>query len=140
MRTFWVLLDHALPVACWLSLLFPIVGLVVGHRFIRRRDPSHLRALCGAFVGFCLGCVPFVVVILVAVSTPPLGRGYQAEAGYRRAGPVIEALEHYRAQHGAYPENLMALTPAYLADASLFAPPDYNTGGEEFEYWRVDGS
>ena len=55
-------------------------------------------------------------VLLLACKAP--GKGPRAEAAFRRAAPVTEALERYRTDHHTYPESLGVLVPNYL-DSSV---------------------
>jgi hypothetical protein len=50
------------------------------------------------------------------------GEGEKAERGYQVCQPIIDALADNHADTGAYPENLDALAPKYLADI----PPEVN--------------
>jgi hypothetical protein len=44
--------------------------------------------------------------------------------------PVIDAIEHYREDYGAYPASLSVLVPSYLSEA----PGIYIRGGESLHY------
>ena len=49
-----------------------------------------------------------------SVEEPP-GVGEKAEQGYAVCNPIVDALERYHNDKGAYPETLNELTPEYLA-------------------------
>jgi hypothetical protein len=51
----------------------------------------------------------------------------------RRGATVVEALERYHADHGAYPGTLQELTPAYVP---AIQPPTWGTG--EWRYRRFE--
>jgi len=59
-----------------------------------------------------------VLVALLLGGCPRPGEGCKADAGYRRAAPVIAALARYHQARGSYPATLHELTPDWLA-----APP-----------------
>ena len=84
-------------------------------------------------VAFCVGAGYFVWNDLIG---DPPGEGPKAEAGYKACAPVIDALERYKAEHGAYPETVDALTPDFLPD-DLANPEDvlftYKNKGESYE-------
>jgi hypothetical protein len=69
---------------------------------------------------------------------PAPGEGPKAERGFRRAAPVIEALDRYREQRGSYPERLEQLVPDFLPAAALAVP---GTPQERYplEYAREEG-
>jgi hypothetical protein len=67
-------------------------------------------------------------VVLTIAGCPPPGKGAAAERGYRRAAPIVSALEDYRAAHGKYPEELMALVPSHLSVDTL---DDFVCAGDE---------
>ena len=71
-------------------------------------------------------------LLLLAACTPP-GKGPRAERGYRAAEPVIQALERYRTERGAYPDSLPQLVPAFLASAALAEP----NAGHPLRYERT---
>ena len=66
-----------------------------------------------------------------------LGEGAKAEAGYRRAAPVIAALERYQRERGAYPDTLAILPtewmPAQDKDSPAGPPLRYVRSGERYE-------
>ena len=62
------------------------------------------------------------VALLATAACPAPGEGVKAERGYRRAEPIIAALERFRADSGHYPGALTALVPAYLPDSALTVP------------------
>jgi hypothetical protein len=71
----------------------------------------------------------------LAACEPP-GKGPKAERGYRRAEPVIAALERYRQARGAYPDSLPMLVPALLPDSALRIP-QREQERYPFEYHRT---
>lgn len=75
-------------------------------------DSRPLRRLLGSAL---------TALAVTACLTAP-GAGPKAERGYARAVPIVAALEAYRAAHGAYPDSLPTLVPAYLAPAALDVP------------------
>ena len=72
------------------------------------------------------------VVLFSTTACPPPGEGVKAERGYKRAGPIIAALERFHADSGHYPSALSALVPAFLADSALAVP----TREQERYPWR----
>jgi hypothetical protein len=64
----------------------------------------------------------------------PPGVGEKAEKGYAASEPVIAALESYKADHGAYPEDLIELVPGYLTIVPT------KTDELDFSYSSADGS
>jgi len=74
-------------------------------------------------------------VVLTTCGLAP-GEGPKAERGYQRAAPVIEALQSYHADHGAYPDSLPQLVPDYLA-ADALALPEHEQERYPLEY-RVE--
>jgi hypothetical protein len=90
---------------------------------------ATLLALGAALLSACLG--------------PAVGKGPKAEAGYRAATPIIEALDRFHADQGHYPARLAELVPKYVRDrASL----QFSYGSalpnpsDRFSYTRVDDS
>lgn len=70
------------------------------------------RLLVLSLVLFCSGC-------------PRPGEGRKAEAGYRRAAPIIAALERYRSERGSYPDSLASLPPEWLPEELRASAPSY---------------
>ena len=68
-----------------------------------------------AVIALCAGLGYFVWATFIG--SPP-GVGPKAEQGYQASIPIIEALARYHEQHGAYPESLTALVPAFLKDVA----------------------
>ena len=68
-----------------------------------------------AVIALCAGIGYFVWATFIG--SPP-GVGPKAEQGYQACAPIIEALARYHEQHGAYPESLAALAPAFQTDVS----------------------
>ena len=60
--------------------------------------------------------------MLATTSCPAPGEGAKAERGYRRAEPIIGALDRFHADSGHFPATLEGLVPAYLADTALAVP------------------
>ena len=60
--------------------------------------------------------------LLATAACPAPGEGVKAERGYRRAEPIIAALEHFQTDSGHYPPTLQALVPAFLAESALAMP------------------
>ena len=61
-----------------------------------------------------MGCLAAPVLLWLAMCTPPSGRGVTSERRYREAEPIIASLEAFRRAHGAYPDSLAQLVPAFL--------------------------
>ncbi len=61
----------------------------------------------------CLYLVVLAALLLLAACAKP-GEGAKADAGYKLAAPVIDALQTYHALEGRYPAALDALVPVYL--------------------------
>lgn len=55
----------------------------------------------------------------------------QAKDGFARGAPIIQALETYKKDHGAYPAALSELVPAYLPQAAA-------TDGAGMQYSRTN--
>jgi len=72
---------------------------------------------------------------LLLGACPPPGQGSKAEAGYRRAAPVIVALDRYHQERGSYPETLAELPPGSLAAPASGQPLglQYKLRGEHYE-------
>jgi len=73
-----------------------------------------------------------VLGTLLLGGCPPPGRGCKAEAGYRRAAPVIAALDRYHQARGSYPQTLAELLPEWLPPP----PPEdlqYTRSGENYK-------
>jgi hypothetical protein len=51
---------------------------------------------------------------LILTGCPKPGEGEQAERGYQACQPIIDALAHYHADTGVYPESLNVLLPTYI--------------------------
>ncbi len=78
-----------------------------------------------------VGTLLFISCIMLCVTscwTPP-GKGWKARDGYRRAAPVIVALEKFHDDQGHYPENLNELTPKYVASPPAFL---YRRDGDSY--------
>src|SRR5579862_9654121 len=75
-----------------------------------------------------------VLAALILCGCPAPGEGPKADAWYRRASPVIAALERYRQEHGDYPETLEQLPVEWL-------PPSYegSPDGPRFGYLHRGG-
>ena len=56
---------------------------------------------------------PFTACTLVPTEEPP-GVGEKADRGYAVSAPIINALEQYKYEKGAYPDSLDELVPDYL--------------------------
>lgn len=72
---------------------------------------------------------------------PPPGVGPKAEQGYRDCAPVIDALGRFQAEHGAYPETLEELVPAFLPELPQSPGLEYayraQTPGYQLEFRYV---
>lgn len=82
--------------------------MVEADRVVPRR--GAVQPVAATLLAFLLG------------GCPPPGQGPKAEAGYRRAAPVIDALDRYHQARGSYPETLAALVPEWLPAASEAHP------------------
>jgi hypothetical protein len=80
-----------------------------------------------------LGRAGLVLLPLLLLACTPPGRGPRAARGYRLAAPVIDALERHHQAHGAYPDSLPRLVPAFLPDSALRGPQT----GYPLEYRRT---
>jgi len=78
------------------------------------------------------------VALLCAASAflacPAPGEGAKAERGYRRAAPVIAALQRFHATTDSYPQSLLTLIPQYLDSAA--APAAIETQESPLGYVR----
>lgn len=61
-------------------------------------------------------------MLLATAACPAPGEGVKAQRGYRRAEPIIAALDRFDADSGRYPGALTALVPTYLPDSALAVP------------------
>ena len=83
-----------------------------------------------------------ILLIILACNTilpteEPPGVGEKAEHGYAVSGPVIAALEQYKADKGVYPETLAELVPDYLATVPTkdeVLDFSYSTTGDSFKF------
>jgi hypothetical protein len=68
-------------------------------------------------------CLVFALISSTFVAgCPAPGKGAKAERGFRRAAPVIAALQAYHRDSANYPRYLIQLVPGYLADSALSKP------------------
>lgn len=79
------------------------------------------------------------ILLLMLLSCRSPGHGPKAERGYRRAEPVIAALEVFARDSGAYPRSLEALVPAYL-DRKALALPSEVQEAYPFDYTVADST
>ena len=85
------------------------------------------------------GCAAAMLAIAFLTGCwPAPGKGAKAERGYRRAEPVIAALERHRQQTGSYPDSLAQLAPRWLPPSAL-VPPAREQERYPLEYARTDG-
>ena len=120
-RTFWITVDHYGLAIFLLGLAAPFLLVIVARSFERSQEKPgtvpHFGSLsCG---GFAAGSILGLVLLCLAMCSPPAGRGVAAEAWMSASSPVILALERYHADRGAYPESLGAMIPTYLDSASI---------------------
>ena len=71
---------------------------------------------------FLAVCAALLILALVPGACPAPGEGAKAERGYRRAAPVLAAIEEYRRELGSYPDSLTQLTPQFLEPAAVAVP------------------
>ncbi len=64
----------------------------------------------------------------------------QAQEGFAKAQPFIDALEQYRQDHGAYPERLMDLAPIYLLPNTISSARKSFVDGYALVYRLTDES
>ncbi|HEV7704393.1 MAG TPA: hypothetical protein VGO46_08875 [Gemmatimonadaceae bacterium] len=120
-QTFWILVEHH-GLAIFLSgLAAPFLLVVIARGFERSRAKPgavpHFGFLsCG---GFAVGSILGLVLLVLAMCSPPSGKGETAEAWMMASRPVILALDRYRADSARYPDALGMLVPGYLDSASL---------------------
>ena len=135
MRNFWILVEHYGLAIFLLGLAAPFLLVVIARSFERSRAKPgtvpHFGFLSGG--GFALGSILGLVLLWLAMCSPPPGEGEMAEAWKSASLPVILALDRYRADSARYPETLGMLVPSYLDSASL---PHNNYG---FTY-RLDSA
>jgi hypothetical protein len=74
-----------------------------------RMKPNRSLLVIALFIGITIACDA-----ALPTDEPP-GVGEKAEHGYAVSGPVIFALEHYKADNCEYPETLAELVPDYLS-------------------------
>lgn len=84
------------------------------------------------------GASRFLILLgLSLLGCPAPGKGYKAEAGYRRAHPVIAAIDRYRQERGSYPDSLSQLPADWLPPPDSSGPPArglvYKNHGERYE-------
>jgi hypothetical protein len=102
--------------------------------------PALRVALCvlvaAIGMGAALGCTAVASLGIPPTDEPP-GVGAQAEKGYAASEPVLAAIEHYRADHGAYTQSLAQLVPEYLpavpgkADGLEFS---FSSTGDDYSF------
>ncbi|HEV7691926.1 MAG TPA: hypothetical protein VGO52_13915 [Hyphomonadaceae bacterium] len=113
------------------------------------RQDSAQRDIARAIIFILVVVAGFLVAGFLTIMSnvgffgPAAGKGPKAEAGYKAAAPVIEALEKWRVAKGGYPEQLAALAPDYLPDVPL-GPQDrellYERVGESYALtFRYEG-
>ena len=68
---------------------------------------------------------------------PAPGQGDKAERGYRRAEPIIAALDSFRNTRHTYPHSLAGLVPRWLPGSAL-APPRRSQENYPWVYTRSD--
>lgn len=82
---------------------------------------------------------PFFGLVLILTACDAPGHGPKAESGYRRAAPIIAALDSFARDSGFYPPTLEALVPGYLTGDALEIP-EQDQEAYPFEYSRADSS
>lgn len=92
---------HLLESFCLALFAATLVAIVVGAA--RKRWGT---ALCSAFV--------LLSLVAAFYYTGPLIMHHQIKQSQELAVPIIAALEHYRTEHGRYPDQLHALVPGYV--------------------------
>ena len=76
--------------------------------------------------------------LLWTAACPAPGEGVKAERGYRRAEPIIAALDRFHADSGHYPATLAALVPMFLSDSALATP---SRAQERYPWtYKLDGA
>jgi len=118
-RTFWILVEHYGLAISLLGLAAPFLLVVIARSFERSRAKPgtvpHFGVLsCG---GFAVGSILGLVLLWLAMCSPPPGEGKKAEVWMSASTPVILALERYHAVKGKYPESLETLVPVFLDSA-----------------------
>lgn len=119
----WIIAVVALPVAAFVSIFF---------------TPKRRYALMTAAAwGLC------IAQLFVPRITPDR-RVDSLEQVALRAGPIVQAIAAYHAAQGAYPPNLLALTPDYLAEIpstgiTAFPKYDYRLAqkGAPFQFYEL---
>lgn len=76
-------------------------------------------------------CAPVLLGSALCAGCPAPGEGKKAEAGYRSAAPLLEALSRYRGEHGRYPDALAQLPGGYVP-ATEAPALSYQRQGEHF--------
>jgi hypothetical protein len=138
------LLAHALPIfghgwriaGVELFIFVPMLALVVAivampFLLLRRTRPSAIDTLLvsGGLV------ILFIPTLFLATHA----RRYGFRLAARRAQPLVAALGAYQKDHGAAPQTLAELSPAYIAALPARLPPLELIAGDEARS-RFDGN
>jgi hypothetical protein len=111
------------------AMCFGFVGVILGLvELVRGAFGDRSRMLTGIFT-FCMyTALPFAVIGYVV---------WQKHIAHDRTLVLADALDHYKADHGDYPESLDALVPTYAPHVPrarytvLFGGFDYSHGSGE---------
>ena len=124
MTGFWTLVDRLSPALVLIGLVAPILGCVVGALLGSRRQTHSGTYLTGrgAGRGLALGALATIPLLYLGMCAMPAGAGRCAADGYRRADPILRALEKYRTRFATYPDSLQQLVPTFLSASALAGP------------------
>lgn len=124
MSSFWILVDRLGPALVLIGLVAPILGCVVGAILGSRRQTHSGTYLTGrgAGRGLALGALATIPLLYLGMCSVPAGAGRLAADGYRRADPILRALEEYHTRFATYPDSLQQLVPTLLSASDLAGP------------------
>ena len=133
MRTAWIVFDRVWPILALVGISGFALALASSLSGVRQRTISMRNAVVAVCIRLAIGVSCALATLFAWHHLPPPGRGMVAEDGFRRARPVIEALDRYRSEHGRYPAALLSLVPRYIT-ADALAAPEWSVGPTFYHY------
>jgi hypothetical protein len=136
---------RAVAIERWLSnaALLSILAVPILALWLLRRWSAGRRAWQASLI-WVSGCFTTLMFVGAAFVFAVCWGGETGEPGAHRlvrayGTPVVDALEAFHHDSGAYPRTLPALVPRYLSPAALTAP-DSSRLQSHFEYRADSGS